>query len=280
MTEARATRPIPPAAIPVRARDGWMLLALLPGFALQCLAFGPPWAWRTSGLLALVVVVDDAWHRWRREPDPDPHAVLMAALALCWLSAAVPGWASALAALTAWGISRAFHSAGGSPFHPAMAGAALALLLAAPSAVDDGVARGAWPAALAFTVTGAILAGARVLRWQVALAGAMGGGALAAAWLALGAPAPPRLVVLTALPATALVVFFIAGDPPSGCRSAPVRTVSALALGVLGSLALLAGRTLDRALLGLAGAVLLLDACAPWLDRHLAGSRQRRPATP
>lgn len=276
----RAFAPRPPRrAVSLRTRSGWMLLALVPGFALQAVAFGPDFAGSALITFAALFALDVCW-RWREaNPRRDPQPLLLAAIALCWLPAALPWWSGGLAAGTAWLIARRCRGEGGSAFHPAMIGCALAALPIGhgqPHVADAALL----PAiAAAFTMVGIALARARCIRPEVAAATLTGGAATAATWLLL-APLPTHDHLLTALPGASLLVFFIATDPASGSQWPRARWAFGVGLGALAALAMLSLHDERRRALAMAGSVLLMNAAAPTLDRLLPLPRRRESAHP
>jgi electron transport complex protein RnfD len=71
---------------------------------------------------------------------------------------------------------------------------------------------------------------------------------------------------MAVLPAIALIAFFIATDPSSGCMMPTARWLFGIGVGLFSHSALLAFHDSTHVLMGMAGAVLLMNAAAPWLD--------------
>jgi len=272
--------PLPSPAVSVRVRATWMLLALLPGVVAEALAIGTGFALLVAGTLSALFLADrimmrttgTIWH---------PQALLMPAIVLCWLPLSLPWWLTVLAATVAWACARSLgRITGGSPFHPAMIGSSLVLCIAGNHpAVPPGDTQSLW-IALAFATAGIALAIGRCIRWQVALATWLGGTAMSLTWLASGWQPPAHELLHAALPAMQLTVFFVATDPSSGCQSARARWVFGFGVGVLARLALLGLHDGSSAFLGLAGAVLVMNAAAPRLDRMLPSTGRHRTSTP
>ncbi|MBS0576741.1 MAG: RnfABCDGE type electron transport complex subunit D [Proteobacteria bacterium] len=276
----RAFAPRPPRrAVSLRTRSGWMLLALGPGFALQAVAFGPDFAGSALITYAALFALDVLWRRREANPQRDRQPLLLTAIALCWLPPALPGWSHGAAASVAWLLARRCGRDGGSAFHPAMVGCALAALPFG-DAPRNAVEPSLLPAiAAAFTLAGIALAIGRCIRWPVAVAVLAGGTATAATWLLL-APLPTHDHLLTALPGASLLVFFIATDPASGCQWPRARWAFGVGLGVLAALAMLSLHDERRRALAMAGSVLLMNAAAPTLDRLLPLPRRPESTHP
>jgi Na+-translocating ferredoxin:NAD+ oxidoreductase RnfD subunit len=269
--------PHQPRAVSTRTRAVSMLLALLPGAAMEAWGFGPAFAARVTGVLLGVFVAGLISRERFSLRDWSPMPLLMALLAFLWLPGSSPWWLGLGGAGLAYGIARVFRQASGaSVFHPAMIGAGTALLFAFPSATSPPL-----NVSLSYAVAGAwigggiALAACRCIRWQVVVAVWLGAALAFLAWLLLGGHAPANETVVAALPSTALIQFFIATDPSSGCVSPRARWLFGAGVGLLSQLALFALHDRDRMLLGMAGAVLLMNAVAPWLDS--AFSRARHP---
>ena len=262
-------------------QNNWMLLALVPGAALRAwvsgagllIAIGCAIAW--AFLLAPTSRARDGrralpWHR-------QSSTVLMGGLCALWLPPTLPWWTFAIAILVAVALMRFFRDRpGASPFHPAMVGCAIALIFApqvAPSTGDIAVSNWISPA---YACGGTVLMVARRIRWQVPVI------LLATAVIAVGASfaLPPPLAsgiggsidsaastYQQLLPAWALTIFFIASDPSSGCALPRSRWLFGIGIGLLMTVTTIVSSDITGALLGIAGAVLLMNAAAPWLDR-------------
>ncbi len=266
-----------------------ILLALLPGAALHAwisssgvlVAIGCAIAW------ALLQVpangTRDAMHAVPRNRQSS--AVLMGALCALWLPPTVPWWTFAISIFVAVAIVRVFRDRpGASPFHPAIAGCAIALVFTQhlrPAAFD--IAMSTW-IAVAYGCGGLALVVARRIRWDVPLTVLATTLIVGCALLALPSPWLPTVggstestasAVQQLLPALVLTTFFIASDPSSGCVLPRARWLSGIGTGLLMLVAFAVSSEMVGALLGFAGAVLLMNAAAPWLDRI---SRRTAPA--
>jgi Na+-translocating ferredoxin:NAD+ oxidoreductase RnfD subunit len=260
----------PTPAVSARARAAWMLLALCPGAALTAWTFGAPFALRTA---AAVAAMDRIVASGRRAPW-NPAPLLMATIALLWLPAAVPTWSAVGAAVAAWACARLFERLPGqSPFHPAMVACALALIVAPHASLLPAGEKHLLLIAGSYFAAGLALVLGRCIRWQVPLAAWAGSAVVSLSWQAAGADRPTPDLLFASLPAFALIEFFIATDPGSGCMSPRARWLFAACIGILSRLALLEFRDPASAFLGMAGAVLLANAAAPWLDRAFPARR-------
>jgi electron transport complex protein RnfD len=271
--------PAPPRrAVFLRERIDWMLLALAPGTALHAWAHGD-WVLHTIGgalVWAFLLVPPKRTHNgklaapWHRLSN----GVLMGALAVLWLPPALPWWTFAIAIVATVTLVRAFDGRpGASPFQPAMAGCAIALVFAPHVAVQPaGDTMLLWTAA-AYAGGGIVLIAARCIRWQAPLAVFAGAAIVSFPWPIVGGSAPTHEVLLAILPSFVLTAFFIATDPSSGCMLPRARWLFGAGIGMLSMVAILAFRDTAQASLGMAGAALLMNAAAPWLDR--VSERQR-----
>ncbi len=261
--------PMPRRAVSADARNGWMLLALLPGALLRGQAFG----WDTLlPLLAAVVVAMLAEAglafaiRKRVSMAGLRETILFSALVALWLPPTVPAWAVAVAALAAVVPRRLLFGGAPSPFHPAMAGCAVAILCAARVDMPVGADAGFLLVAAAYAIGGVALAIGRCIRWQVPAMNLV----LVVGWLAvlgwLGDGPPAYVALAPFLPTLVLTAFFIATDPGSGCLSMAARLRFAGFVGMFSVSALLVLRDDAHMLLGIAGTVLLANAVAPRLD--------------
>jgi Na+-translocating ferredoxin:NAD+ oxidoreductase RnfD subunit len=202
----------------------------------------------------------------------------MGVLAVLWLPPAMPWWTYALAIMIALSVARAFDGrVGRSPLHPAMIGCAVALVFApATQTTPVGEAASMWVAS-AYLIAGVALAVVRCVRWQTPLVVFISGAAISFGWQAMALEPPASDALFATMPVLALTEFFVATDPSSSCVSPRARWVQAAGIGVLVKLALLVLHDGTRVFLGMAGAVLLMNAAAPWLDRLF--ERQRAPRT-
>lgn len=263
--------PLPTPAVPASARAKWMLLALLPGVAVTTWVFGTGFAIWIAGVLSILSLADIVAERLAGPTAAwNPTPLLMAALALCWLPASCPRWMLAAAGGLAWACARIFgRHQGGSAFHPAMIGCALPLVFHAGQPVIAASDASSLWIAMAYAAAGITLAIGRCVRWQVALATWLGGAAASSFLQALGWRPPAQGALDAILPTLQVAIFFIATDPSSGCQSPRARWAFGAGIGVLAKLALLGLHDGSRVFLGMAGAVLLMNAAAPWLDRML-----------
>lgn len=257
-------------AVPAHAIARWMLSGLLPGFLVQAYAYGPGYAWQCMASLTACFALDVILRMQAGADAPDPQPLSLAAVALCWLPAALPWWSVLTTALLTWSIARAFaHRRGGSPLHPAMIGVSVGLLTTADMsrfAIDPALVLAT---GTAFTLAGIGLAIGRCIRWPVALAAATGAAATVSTWVLLHVPLPDREQLLGIVPAASVLIFFVATDPSSGCRWPRARITFGMGAGILAAIAVLALHDVRRAYAGMAGAVLLMNALAPTLDRLL-----------
>lgn len=284
-TPVSQTSSLPRAAVALRVRERWMLLALLAlaivralsgaamdGIATQVAPFG---ALFIAVAFALPAFGDDGT---RSASDRRVRASAMAVLTALWLPSASPWPRYAIAVAACLGIARAFDAKiGRCPFHPAMVGCAVALVLApTANAASPATAAAPWFAGTC-CILGIGLALGRCIRWQPSLAFGAGGLAMFGACLIPGSPWS-RESLPAVLPTLALTACFVVPDPSSACQSPRARLAQASLTGALCVLCMLALPDATRAFIGMAGAVLLMNAAAPWLDRAFGSTRARRTA--
>lgn len=145
-TFAVAGAPHLPAANSVRRMMAAVLVALLPGIALQVVWFGPGLLLQLALATVFAVLVEAAALRLRRQPVrvalEDLSAVVTAVLFALCVPPLCPWWISALGMLVAIGlVKHAYGGIGCNLFNPAMAAYALLLLLYPPVLAQ-------WPAAV------------------------------------------------------------------------------------------------------------------------------------
>jgi electron transport complex protein RnfD len=230
-----------------------MLVALLPGIALQFRAEGPPILVSLAIALAAALAFESLSLVLRRQPLApflgEGSALVHAATVVAWLPALAAG-PVLIALFAALVLARqAFGGLARNLFHPAAVGIGFALWFAPPDA----------PAKeLAFTwlAGGSFLVALRIVHWQ-APALLLAGGALGAL---LGGHAFGSLVH----PAWMLAAFFIAGDPVTTPENPRVRALAAAATGLLAALSgAFAPALLPFALLAMNAATPALDAWRP-----------------
>jgi len=268
----------PPRAVPAGTRALWMLLALLPGAALAGWTLGSSFALRIGTLVGAIAVLDRLVAGRARPGRWSAMPVLMAAIGVLWLPSTMSWWATTVAAVVAWACARAFAGLPGqAPFHPAMVGCALALVLFPPHVLPTagmwqilGVA-GAWFAA------GIALAATRCIRWQVPLAAWLGFAVAYGTWRAAGASPPDLELLWGSIPAFVLGAFLVASDPSSGCLAPRARWIFGGCIGVGSGLSMLVFHDVSSMFLGMAGSILLANAAAPWLDRRFHPRRTMAP---
>lgn len=140
-----ATGPAPHLPAPYRVRRvmGDVLLALLPGIALQLWAFGAGLALQLALALGFGLAIETVATRWRGTTHGaagDLSGGVTAVLFALSLAPLAPWWVSALGMLVALGLAKhAYGGLGANLFNPAMAGCAF-VLVAFPGAVAT------WPA--------------------------------------------------------------------------------------------------------------------------------------
>lgn len=140
-----ATAPAPHIPAPPRVRRvmAEVLLALLPGIALQLWAFGAGLAFQLALAIGFGLAIEAAVSRRRGTANGgagDLSAVVTAVLFALSLAPLAPWWASALGMLVALGLAKhAYGGLGANLFNPAMAGCAF-VLVAFPRAAAT------WPA--------------------------------------------------------------------------------------------------------------------------------------
>jgi Na+-translocating ferredoxin:NAD+ oxidoreductase RnfD subunit len=251
----------------VPARNGWMLLALSPGMHGRRVQLLLAIACFCVCVLAIVRAtnrVRDNRNNWHRNAAA---LLLLEVSVVFWLPPNTPWWTTVIAMATATLLMQLFADRqGGSPFHPAMVGCAIALMCNPHAIVPSGDDNVSWWVAAAYGLGGVALICGRCIHWQALLATLAGAGLIALLAQLLDRMQSPAIPI-ELLPAFALTAVFIASDPSSGCVRPRARLVFGFGLGVLGMLSMLFSSNDVRALLGLAGAVLLMNAMAPWLDR-------------
>lgn len=270
--------PLRRRAVSTRMRAAALLLALLPGMTIEAWWLGPGFAGRLAGVLLGAVVAGLVSSRQLALREQSPTPLLMALLAFLWLPGWLPWWLGLGAAGLAYWVARVFgRVSGASAFHPAMIGAAAAMLFAFPPVpfppVDDSLS---YAIAGAWICGGIVLAVCRCIRWQVVVAVWLGAALASFAGLLLGGHVPANDAVVAALPDAALTQFFIATDSSSGCTATRARWLFGAGVGILSQLALLALHDRTQMLLGMAGTVLLMNAAAPWLETICARPRPAR----
>ena len=207
-------------AISTRARNGWMLLALLPGAMLQARYDGASAFSNLVGALLFAAVIDTAVALLRKRSASllrDQCVLLNAALVALWLPITLPLWAIASAVLAATLLACMFDGRqSGSPFHAAMVGCAFALLIVphalAPPRNDT---TPVW-IATAYASAGIALVVGRCIRWQVPLGMLAGAGIIALSSRFVGG-LQMHAIPIELLPVFALTTFFVATDASSGC---------------------------------------------------------------
>jgi Na+-translocating ferredoxin:NAD+ oxidoreductase RnfD subunit len=259
-----------------------MLLALLPGTAVLVWKGNPTIAYASLGAVGLAALSamrgsdrdehSSAFDRWVR-------ASFMSVLGVLWLPPSLPWWAYAIAIVVALSVVRAFEGRiDRSPFHPAMIGCAIALVFATGAGIVPIGETASIAMAGACFIAGLALAVGRCIRWQMPLAVFIGSAATSVSWQVMALPPPAGDTLLTALPALVLTGFFVATDPSSSCVSSRARWVQSAGIGVLSELALLVLHDGTRMFIGMAGAALLMNAAAPWLDHLFRTPRAIRSA--
>jgi electron transport complex protein RnfD len=279
MQQSHNVQADPRRAVFVRERIDRMLLALLPGAALHewthgawvALAIGGAIAWAMSLAPLKRMRNGTSGMPWQQVSNGfalPAVAVLMGALCVLWLPPELPWWSFAIAILLSIALMRAFRDRpGASPFHPAMVGCAIALVFAPHTPLPSNTAAMSMWIAAAYASGGIVLIVTRCIRWQLPLAILVGATLVCIAWKIIGGLAPTSDALATLLSSLALIGFFIAADPSSGCITPRARWLFGAGIGILSSLAILALRDGTHATLGMAGAVLMMNATAPWLDR-------------
>jgi Na+-translocating ferredoxin:NAD+ oxidoreductase RnfD subunit len=271
---ARAT--MPRAAIPVERRIAWTILALLPG----AIAFG--WASREWGTPCLVAFAFFAVRHAKRS-----HAGLLGGWKLLldllltgfWMRFAFAPASSYAPFLLIAAYLPFVGREDDNPFQPAMLACALALAVFPTStAALPPVAHSLWIAG-AYALGGCALVAGRCMRWQ-APAGMLAGVASITAPAMLAGRLPIHDAAWVALlPTLALTAFFVVDDPPRTCMSPRGRIACGFLTGAISMAAILllhVAHRDDRMLLALTGAVLLMNAAAPWLDREFKRPRKMR----
>lgn len=271
----------PATALPRRARrlaarQGLLLLALLPGSLLTLLAAGPD-AWKrlvlALGLALLIELVGRTLRgEWATRLD-DALPALPTALLVALL---LPAQASYWALSTAVGVAlllglRAFGGYGQQMFQPAALGIVAALWLFPAAATTTPAPEQTLAVVLAWAAGGLLLLALRARVWQLPLAVLLG--ALLPGLLEAGAGAAAWAHAFTPLGSSTLMLlaFFLASDPPSSCSTPRGRWVFGLGVGLLAT-----GLPLDNGLLAALSGLLLMNAMAPLLDHTL----RHRPSAP
>lgn len=267
----------PPLAPGLAWRRTVWLLALLPGAAARAWIDGPMFAGHLALALGCALAVD-ALCRHVRAPGPSSgawQATAYALLLVLCLPASSPGWLPASGAALAVFVAQFTPDDADRPrFHPAMA--ALAMLAApfperlvhTPDASGDAVV------ALGYALGGLALTGFGRVRGSIPFFLLGTALALALAWHLLASATPlssePMALWL-------LTAFFIATEPARGCTTPRGRGLFAAGIALLGFAAQRLGSSPVAAI---AAAVLLMNALAPWIDRHTEPPAWRRKAIP
>lgn len=308
----------------------WVLIALLPGIAVQTWLFGIGVLLQILIALLFALGIEAVFLRLLQRPlRPallDGSAAVTAVLFALCLPPLAPWWISALGLLIGIGLGKQLYGGlGYNLFNPAMVAYA-AMLISFPAhfghwpapLLDDPLSstdvlraifidpqsalpwdtlaqatpldqsrqarlqnltlgewqsRAIWSAAqpkawqmlaLAWAFGGLLLLWRRVTAWQVPL-GVLAGVLLTATplWLSAQDQAWSPLTHL-GFGGLMLAAFFIATDPVSGCATAKGRWLFGFGVGALTILIRQFGSYPD----GIAFAVLLMNAAAPWIDLH------------
>lgn len=274
--------PAEPAAAPPRsarslaARQGLLLLALLPGSLLTLSSAGSAGLERLALALALALLIELGVRALRRGRAVRLDGALPALPTALLVALLLPAQASLWAWPTAVGVAlllglRAYGGYGQQLFQPAAIGIVAALWLFPAAAATAPPPEQALALALAWAAGGLLLIALRVLAWQVPLAVLLG--ALLLGLLEVGTGTAPWAHAFAPLTSSVLMVlaFFLASDPPSGCSTPRGRWVFGLGVGLLAT-----GLPLDNGLLAALSGLLLMNAMAPLLDHAL----RRRPPAP
>lgn len=254
----------------VAAREGLLLLALLPGLGASLWATPGTDAFlaRLGLALGFAIVLEGVMQRWRGVPSQrlteGLAALPIALLVVVLLPPTAPLWSLLLALSVALLLGRhAYGGQGQQLFHPVAFGLAVVLwLLPLPAPAS------ALPQALAWAAGGLLLIALRARPWPVPLA-VLGAALLPGLWAAMvaGGDWHGMLDPLTQ-PTLLLLAFFLASDPASGCASPRGRWLFGAGVGLL-AMSLPVGAGTPAAAVA---ALLLMNAAAPLLD---AGLRRR-----
>ena len=272
-----ASSPVAARSPSVRARLLWSVVALLPGAAAQVWAGDSTLPVRLSLALMTAIGIEALALRLRAQPlSPflkDGSAVLIAWLLALWLSPGSPWWIAPLGAGIAVGLfKQVFGGLGREILHPAMGAYAVLVVLLPPSlpAADAGLAS-PWVIA-GYVLGGLALLTARVVRWEasVAVLATVLTLLLMATWAD-----PARNQSWIAAAPWCLAAFFLVTDPLTSCRSPRGRWVFGIGVALLGLGLQARGATPPAAI---AFALLLMNAAAPWIDRHTEPRAWTRPA--
>lgn len=251
---------------------GLVLLALLPGIAIQCAAYGVGVLARLGFAIVLALLLEVIALRLRGRPARRLLADLSAPVAAILLTLMLPSTSSFLA--LSLGIAVAlllgkhlFGGLGENVFNPAMLGCAAVTLwhsspvLALPAQAAPAWASTNWMAA-AFALGGIVLVARRVISWHAPIA------MLTAFVIAQAAIVPGDDVSAPLLPwQLVLAAFFIVTDPVTGCATARGRLVFASLAGATTAVA--------GGVAALPFVVLAANGFAPWLDALFARTRTR-----
>jgi electron transport complex protein RnfD len=271
-----ASSPLPLAPGLVWRRIAW-LLALLPGAAARAWIDGPMFAGHLALALGCALAADALCRRARASGPANGtlQATAYALLLVFCLPASAPGWLPASgAALAAFVAQFTPVDADRPRFHPAMAALAMLAALFPERLVHTPDASGDAVVALGYALGGLALAGFGRVRGSIPLFLLGTALALTLAWHELASATPlssePMALWL-------LTAFFIATEPASGCTTRRGRGLFAAGIALLGFAAQRLGSSPVAAI---AGSVLLMNAIAPWIDRHTEPPAWRRQAIP
>ena len=257
----------------IAAREGLLLLALLPGLGASL------WAAPATGdflvrlglMLGLAAAIEWAAQYWRGVSPPrideQLAALPIALLVLVLLPPETPFWTLLLGLTVALLLGRhAYGGHGQTLFHPVALGLAVVLwLLPLPAPAP------ALPQALAWAAGGLLLLALRVRAWPVPLA-VLAAALLPGLWAAMVSGSDWRGVLdPLAQPTLLLLAFFLASDPASACGSPRGRWLFGAGVGLLAMLLPVGAGTPAAAV----SALLLMNAAAPLLDAGL----RRRPGS-